>query len=205
MRLITRDEAAEAIEPYRAAYLEAHLRSFDRYMTEAVENPEFIAPIGSGSRYSVLHDHIVADIQENVPNTFWTKGGPPVLLHVIEGAAVVRFKLLNGAGLRPSFNSTDRQDRLMEQQYTPELMEQLQLQGVADPLTALVCGYQLTQSEDAILDVVVACHTPQLQYFISLMGGESAEMLTFPTIDPVQPRVASKLVQEQGERPADPA
>lgn len=203
MRILTRDEAYEVTEPFHDAYRSAHLDSWDTYTQLSKDKPEITSTFDSSTRFHVLNRLIVRAIEQSVPNTVWVSGGPGTLYHVIDDMATVRFKHVNGAGLLPTFNSTVRQDGLLSQTYTGELMDQLFAGAIGEPPTALLCGYQLTQGEDAVLDVMLACHAPELRFNVSLMGGEGAEMLPFPTIDPVQPRVASKLVQKPDERPAE--
>lgn len=201
MKLLTRTEAEKATAEFHEMYVSAHMTAWDRWSDHLTKDPEFFEPLADAStRFQILNRHIVSEVEKAIPNTIRVPGGLPTLFHVIDGKATVRFKHLNGRDLKPIYNSTERQDRLMEQAYTGQLMNQLQLAGVDEPLTALICGYRLTPGEDAIAEVVIACHTPTLIYHFPLTGGEGAEMLSFPTIEPPQPRVISRIVEEQQEQ-----
>lgn len=104
-----------------------------------------------------LHDQIVRSVERQGIVINRRLGFNVQIIPGKTGAALVRFKLLD-AFLRPHNHSSAQQSQLSIQAYSPEMMEQLRLDGVPEPPTFLSVGYQLFDDETGINRIVVACH-----------------------------------------------
>ena len=198
MTILSMEEAQEATAPYHGPYLDAHRGAWSKWTDGVLQMPEMFKDYDAQTRFTMLNRHIVASIDETLGGMWLATGGPKILVHPIDDRVIVRFKALNrDNNLQPQSYRTDQQHKLSRQIYTERIWEQLSLAGFAKPPMLLTCGYYLPPGEDALAQIVIVCHIPELRYFYDVSDETGTEILTLPGSPTIAPRVVSASVEEQ--------
>lgn len=201
------DQAYALTKPFHRVWADAHHSTWAMWQDRLQNDPSWFKVFTAGDRYLMIHRHVCDLVASQLEGKVQHAPSLDFFAQIVGDRALVRFKHLD-EDLRPRNYPTDQQQHLDRQEFTERMETQLALDGIAAPLTVLTVGYTLTTGEEAIGQIVVTCHVPELWYWFSIdaatgqgFGGSGGdgEAPRFPGIESPGPRIIPKRPRQKPE------
>jgi hypothetical protein len=198
--VLTLAQAKRLTEPFHSLWTDAHRYAERKWHDYRSLDPEAFLALSPLTRANFVREQAIRYVStkgEGITPTD-SLGFFAQIISGDVGTCLVRFKLLTDE-LRTNNHDSEQQDSLKLQQFSPEMMVQLSLDGVTGSPTLLTCGYQWNYDETEISRVLIVCHyNDRIHYYYDLEAGGGTEVLLLPGIsEPPQPTIRSRQREDK--------